>query len=376
MEVLSGITGERNTLALHPRGVFACISPWNFPLAIFTGQVAAALVTGNAVIAKPAEQTPRIAAQAVALLHAAGVPEAALQLACGRGETIGAALVAAPEIAGIVFTGSTATARHIARTLAGRDGPLVPFIAETGGQNCMVVDSSALLEAALDDIVLSAFGSAGQRCSALRVLFAQEEIADALLALIAGAVHELKLGDPLFFSTDVGPVIDAGAKEALLSHIERMKREARLVAAAAMPREAKGHFVPPHVFEINSIAQLPGEVFGPVLHVVRFAARELEALPDLINSTGYGLTFGLYSRIDEHMRLFGEKVKAGNVYINRSMIGATVGAQPFGGEGLSGTGPKAGGPHYLMPFVTERTLTLNTAALGGNIALLTARDKA
>jgi RHH-type proline utilization regulon transcriptional repressor/proline dehydrogenase/delta 1-pyrroline-5-carboxylate dehydrogenase len=369
LQSLTSPAGESNVLSLHPRGVFACISPWNFPLAIFTGQIAAALVTGNTVIAKPAEQTPRVAARAVELLHKAGIPQNALQLICGPGETVGAALTADKRIDGIVFTGGTETAQHIAKTLATRGAPLIPFIAETGGQNCMVVDSSALPEQAVDDIMLSAFGSAGQRCSALRVLFLQEDIADDLLKLLAGAMQELRLGDPMDPATDIGPVIDTGAKNALLAHIEAMKKSAKLIAAAPMPAMG-GHFVAPHAFEIKNISQLERENFGPILHVIRFKADTLSQVADAINSTGYGLTFGIHSRVDENIRLLASRVHAGNIYVNRSMIGATVGVQPFGGEGLSGTGPKAGGPLYLMRFVIERTLTINTAAIGGNVALL------
>lgn len=366
---LTGPAGESNQLSLHPRGVFACISPWNFPLAIFTGQVVAALVTGNAVVAKPAGQTPRIAARAVALLHEAGVPRDVLQMVVGPGGRIGAQLTQSPHIAGVVFTGSQATAQHIGRSLAARTGPIVPLIAETGGQNAMVVDSSALLEQAVDDIMLSAFGSAGQRCSALRVLFVQEEIADELLELLAGAMQELRLGAGHEAATDIGPVIDEEAQSALLDHIEKMKHSARLIATTPLPDKV-GHFVAPHTFELRNISQLTHEVFGPVLHVLRFKSGELAQVADEINSSGYGLTFGIHSRIESHVQLLAARVRAGNIYVNRSMIGATVGVQPFGGEGLSGTGPKAGGPHYLLRFVTERTLTVNTAAIGGNVTLL------
>lgn len=368
-ESFMGPAGESNVLTFHPRGVFACISPWNFPLSIFMGQISAALVAGNTVVAKPAEQTPRIAERAVALLHEAGIPKNVLHLAAGKGETVGASLVTDERVDGVVFTGGTETARHIARSLAARSGALIPFVAETGGQNCMVVDSSALLEQAVDDIILSAFGSAGQRCSSLRVLFVQEDIADELLTLLSGAMQELILGDPLDPCTDIGPVIDEGAKKMLFVHITEMKKSAKFIASAALPK-LSGHFVAPHVFEIKDIKQLKKEVFGPILHVVRFPAKKLPQLPDIINSTGFGLTFGIHSRIDEHIRLFTAAVRAGNIYVNRSMIGATVGVQPFGGERLSGTGPKAGGPHYLLRFVTERVTTVNTAAIGGNISLL------
>ncbi len=367
---LTGPAGESNTLSLHARGVIACVSPWNFPLAIFIGQVVAALVTGNCVVAKPAEQTPMIARRAVELLHEAGIPREVLQLVSGSGEVIGARLVKDSRIDGVVFTGSVETARLIATALIQRGGPIVPLIAETGGQNCMVVDSSALHEQAVDDIMLSAFGSAGQRCSALRVLFVQDDIADEVLHLLTGAMQELQLGDPSKPDTDIGPVIDKESQGMLLAHIEKMKKSARLVAAAPLPSGLSGHFVAAHAFEIKSIGELEREVFGPVLHVVRFKQSELAGLPDVINATGYGLTFGVHSRIDDHIRLLISKVRAGNLYVNRSMIGATVGVQPFGGEGLSGTGPKAGGPHYLLRFVNERTVTINIAAIGGNVSLL------
>jgi len=374
-ERLSGPTGESNQLTLYPRGIFGCISPWNFPLAIFTGQVVAALATGNCVLSKPAGQTTLIAAQAVALLHEAGVPRGALQLVPGSGRVIGNGMVEDPRIAGIVFTGSTDTAQHINQTLAKRKGPIVPLIAETGGQNCMVVDSSALLEQAIDDIVLSAFGSAGQRCSALRVLYVQDDIADQLMDLLAGAMQELRLGYPMELSTDVGPVIDGEARKTLHAHIERMNHEARLIANAPLSSELAmgGYFVAPHAFEIESIKQLPNEVFGPILHIIRFKASELQKVADEINSTGFGLTFGLQSRIEDHVQFFASRIRAGNMYVNRSMTGAVVGVQPFGGEGLSGTGPKAGGPVYLTRFLTERTLTVNTAAIGGNLALLSGK---
>jgi len=361
--------GESNVLSLHPRGIIACISPWNFPLAIFTGQVAAALVTGNAVIAKPAEQTPRIAMRAVELLHEAGVPQEVLALAIGNGETIGAALVAHPAINGVVFTGSSETAQIIGKSLAARGGAIVPLIAETGGQNCMLVDSSALIEHAVDDIITSAFGSAGQRCSALRVLFVDAHIADKLLTLLAGAMHELIIGDPLAPNTDIGAVIDKQTQTMLQNHIERLNREARLIATTPLPN-IQGAFVAPHAFEIKSIADIPCEIFGPILHVIRYPSANLSQVADAINSTGYGLTFGIHSRIDDHINFLVSRVRAGNIYVNRSMTGAVVGVQPFGGEGLSGTGPKAGGPHYLSRFVTERTVTINTAAIGGNVTLL------
>ncbi len=375
-ETLAGPTGESNTLRLVPRGVFGCISPWNFPLAIFTGQVAAALATGNCVLAKPAAQTPLVAAYAVRLMHEAGIPREAVQLIPGSGSVIGKALTEDGRISGIVFTGSMETAQSINRALAARKGAIPAFIAETGGQNCMVVDSSALLEQAVDDIVLSAFGSAGQRCSALRVLYVQEDIAEPLMDLLAGAMQELRLGHPMDFATDVGPVIDGEARRELYRHIERMQQEASLVAASpvAPAIAAAGSFVAPHAFEIKNIRQLEGEVFGPVLHIIRFKASELEQVAEDINSTGFGLTFGLQSRIEDHIDFFASRIKAGNMYVNRGMTGAVVGVQPFGGEGLSGTGPKAGGPHYLLKFLNERTLTINTTAIGGNLALLSGEN--
>ena len=369
-QALTGPAGESNVLTLHPRGVIACISPWNFPLAIFIGQVAAALVAGNCVVAKPAEQTPLVAQRAVALLHEAGVPHDVVQLLPGRGEIVGAALVKDARVSGVVFTGSVETAQAINRALAARPGPIVPLIAETGGQNCMIVDSSALLEQAVDDVILSAFGSAGQRCSALRVLLVQDDIADELLRLLAGAMQELKLGDPLSLDTDIGPVIDAEARDGLLAHIALMTKTGKLVAQSPVPAIAQGYFVTPHAFEISDLSMLTKEVFGPVLHVVRFKNDTLAQIVATINATGFGLTFGVHSRIDEHIRLLVSGIHAGNIYVNRSMIGATVGVQPFGGEGLSGTGPKAGGPHYLLRFVNERTTTINIAAIGGNVSLL------
>jgi RHH-type proline utilization regulon transcriptional repressor/proline dehydrogenase/delta 1-pyrroline-5-carboxylate dehydrogenase len=394
---MPGPTGESNALTLHGRGVFLCISPWNFPLAIFIGQVVAALVSGNSVIAKPAEQTPRIAAAAVALLHKAGIPADALILACGAGETVGATLVAAPEIAGVCFTGSTAVAKLINRTLAGKDGPIVPLIAETGGMNAMIVDSSALLEQACDDIITSAFGSAGQRCSSLRMLFVQEEVAQHLKDLLVGAMDELRVGNPIELTTDIGPVIDRAAQQTLLAHIGAMKRVARWahavggdansnnsldrlrVASHGEPLAAGGlgamppselHFIPPHLFGLDAPSQLTEEIFGPVLHFFTYRAKDLPKLLQQIPATGYGLTFGLHTRLKSKMDEILEAIPAGNRYVNRSMTGAVVGVQPFGGEGLSGTGPKAGGPHYLLRFVTERTTTINTAAIGGNVELL------
>lgn len=370
-ESLPGPTGESNQLDLVGRGVFVCISPWNFPLAIYIGQVAAALVAGNAVLAKPAEQTNAIAWRATQLLLEAGVPSAVLQMTPGPGKDVGAQLTADTRIAGVVFTGSTETARLINRTLAERDGPIIPLIAETGGQNAMLADSSSLPEQLTKDVLMSAFGSAGQRCSALRVLFIQKDVADRTLEILAGAMQELNVGDPALLATDVGPVIDDGAREVLLRHVARMKGEGRLIAATPLPEQCNdGTFVAPHAFEIDSLDQLQREVFGPVLHVIRYSARDMDQVLDAINATGYGLTLGVHSRIESTPRRVAQRVRAGNCYVNRNMIGAVVGVQPFGGEGLSGTGPKAGGPHYLLRFVTERTLTINTAAVGGNASLL------
>ena len=367
---LTGPTGELNQISLHGRGVMVCISPWNFPLAIFVGQVVAALVTGNSVIAKPAEQTPLIAQRAVEMMHSAGVPDDVLFCLPGGGE-LGAALTRDPRIAGVVFTGSTATARAINRTLAERDGALATLIAETGGQNAMIVDSSALPEQVVRDVIQSAFLSAGQRCSALRILFVQEDIADHVLVMLAGAMQEIAIGDPGLLVTDVGPVIDDAQLKMLRQHAQRMDREARLVARAELPAGLPdGHWFAPAAYEIDSIDQLDGEIFGPILHIVRFQARNLDRLIDQINATGYGLTLGVHSRIDRVQQHIAARVGVGNAYINRNMTGAVVGVQPFGGEGLSGTGPKAGGPHYLLRLCTERTLTVNTAAVGGNASLL------
>ncbi|MGE4220722.1 MAG: bifunctional proline dehydrogenase/L-glutamate gamma-semialdehyde dehydrogenase PutA [Alphaproteobacteria bacterium] len=369
---LPGPTGEGNALHLRGRGVFACIAPWNFPLAIFTGQVAAALAAGNAVAAKPAEQTPLIAARAVELLHAAGVPGEVLHLLPGDGPSVGAPLTADPRIAGVAFTGSIETAQAINRTLAARDGPIAALIAETGGQNAMIVDSSALPEQAVRDALASGYQSAGQRCSALRVLFVQEEIADRMLAMLAGAMEELRIGDPGLLATDVGPVIDADAQTMLERHAARMDRAARLLYRCRLgPDCAHGTFFAPCAYEIASMDTLTGEVFGPVVHVLRFAGDRIDAVVDAVNATGYGLTLSVHSRIEATVRRVRERARVGNIYVNRNQIGAVVGVQPFGGESLSGTGPKAGGPHYLHRFATERTVTVDLTAAGGNATLLT-----
>jgi RHH-type proline utilization regulon transcriptional repressor/proline dehydrogenase/delta 1-pyrroline-5-carboxylate dehydrogenase len=369
--VLPGATGERNVMSFAGRGVFACIAPWNFPLSIFTGQVAGALAAGNSVLAKPAEQTPLIAALAVGLLHDAGVPGAVLNLLPGDGARIGATMLSDARLSGVAFTGSTETAAAINRVLAARDGPLAALIAETGGMNAMIVDSSALPEQVTRDAISSAFDSAGQRCSSARVLFLQEDVADKILDMILGAMDELVMGDPFDLTTDIGPIIDEEARANLEKHVKRMTSEARLLKALALdPALEHGVFFPPHVFAIERMDILKREVFGPILHVVRFEAGRLDAVCDAINASGYGLTLGLHSRIDATADFVRERVRAGNMYVNRNQIGAVVEAQPFGGEGLSGTGPKAGGPHYIQRFAVERNLAVNIAAAGGNAALL------
>ncbi len=370
-QALPGPTGERNLLRLRGRGVFVCISPWNFPLAIFIGQVAAALVTGNTVLAKPAEQTPLTAALAVEVLHAAGVPRDVLQLLPGRGSTIGAALVRDARVAGVVFTGSTETARLIARNLAARDGPIATLIAETGGLNAMIVDSSALAEQVVQDVIASAFNSAGQRCSALRLLLVQEEIAPRVMQLLEGAMAQLRVGDPALLETDIGPVIDADALSMLQAHAAKITRNARWQARALLPATAEaGLYFAPLAVEIDSLDVLQREVFGPVVHLLRFRGQDIDTLIDSINALGYGLTLGIHTRVDGLAQRIARRARVGNVYINRNMIGAVVGVQPFGGCGLSGTGPKAGGPHYLERFATEQTVTTNTSAVGGNASLL------
>jgi RHH-type transcriptional regulator, proline utilization regulon repressor / proline dehydrogenase / delta 1-pyrroline-5-carboxylate dehydrogenase len=368
---LVGPTGESNALSLHGRGVFVCISPWNFPLAIFLGQIVAALVTGNTVLAKPAEQTNLVAYRATQLLHLAGIPVDALQLLPGSGKGVGGALCADARIAGVCFTGSTDTARAINRTLAARDAAIATLIAETGGQNAMICDSSALPEQIVKDAMNGAFGSAGQRCSATRVLFVQADIADRVTHLLQGAMGELCIGMPEFLNSDLGPVIDEAAHAVLLQHAARMDKEATLIAQMPLPPNLSGGcFFAPRAYEIASLGVLTREVFGPILHLIRFAAKDLDAVIDSINASGYGLTLGIHSRIDDTIEHIQKRVRVGNCYVNRNMIGAVVGVQPFGGEGLSGTGPKAGGPHYLHRFVTERTLTVNTAAVGGNATLI------
>ncbi|MCA1662169.1 MAG: bifunctional proline dehydrogenase/L-glutamate gamma-semialdehyde dehydrogenase PutA [Novosphingobium sp.] len=367
---LPGPTGETNRLALHGRGVFATIAPWNFPLAIFIGPAAAALAAGNTVVAKPAEQTPLLGALAVRLCHEAGIPDGVIQVLPGDGK-VGATLTAHPLVAGVAFTGSTETARAINRSLAARDGPIPTLIAETGGQNAMLVDSSALPEQVTRDVLASAFQSAGQRCSALRVLYLQDDVADAMLEMIRGGMETLVIGDPERLETDVGPVIDAEAKQALETHIAKMKKAGRKVWQRTLPAQAKrGHFVAPTIIEIDSIADLQKENFGPVLHVARFPADGLDAAIEAINATGFGLTLGLHSRIDATRAFVEARARVGNLYVNRNQIGAVVESQPFGGEGLSGTGPKAGGPNYVVRFATERVVCIDTTAAGGNASLM------
>ncbi len=372
---LPGPTGEVNELSLHGRGVFLCISPWNFPLAIFVGQVAAALAAGNTVIAKPAEQTPLIAARAIELMLEAGVPGDVVQMLPGPGASVGGALVADPRIAGVAFTGSTATARAINRQLAERDGPIVPLIAETGGLNVMLVDATALPEQVVDDVVTSAFQSAGQRCSALRVLYLQEDIADDVVAMLRGAMAELKIGDPAALSTDIGPVIDLDARQMLERHEQRMRTEGKHLASCELGAALTGgYFVAPQVYEIDRLGQLEQEVFGPILHVIRYSVADIPRVLEDINNSGFGLTLGVHSRIDGFAREVFNGTRVGNTYINRNMVGAVVGVNPFGGQGLSGTGPKAGGPHYVLRFATEKTRTDNVVARGGNTQLFSLQE--
>ncbi len=367
---LPGPTGESNSIRLCGRGVFVCISPWNFPLAIFLGQITAALVAGNSVIAKPAPQTPMIAVSIARLMVEAGIPASAFGLLTG-GPDMGAAIVQHPQVAGVAFTGSTATGRAINQALANKSGPIVPLIAETGGQNALIVDSSALPEQVVDDVITSAFRSTGQRCSALRILCLPEATADKILAMLKGAMRELRIGDPGNLITDVGPVIDKPAQQRLFKHVERLKQEAKEIFTASLPAYCmQGIYVAPQAWEIPNIGWLTGEVFGPILHVVRYKPETLGELIAQINGTGFGLTGGVHSRIESTVREIEHGLRVGNFYVNRSLIGAVVGVQPFGGEGLSGTGPKAGGPHYLPRFALERVTSNNLTAAGGNASLL------
>lgn len=374
-KVLQGPTGELNQYTLCPRGVILCISPWNFPLAIFLGQIIAALITGNAVIAKPAHQTPKIANFAVDLLHKAKIPQEVVQLVYGAGHEVGPKLVSDLRICGVMLTGSNITATSINKLLATRDGPIIPFIAETGGQNVMIVDSSALPEQVVVDVIASAFGSAGQRCSCLRVLYIQEDIADNVLKMLAGAMAELTIGNTQDLNTDIGPVIDSDAFKKLQEHKKYLQQEATLVYEVEVEKELlEKNFFPPSMYLISNISQLKQEVFGPILHVIRYDADKLADILKEINSTRYGLTLGIHSRIDDTVDFIINHVHVGNIYVNRNMIGAVVGVQPFGGEGLSGTGPKAGGPYYLPRLTTERSISTNTAAIGGNASLLSENE--
>jgi RHH-type proline utilization regulon transcriptional repressor/proline dehydrogenase/delta 1-pyrroline-5-carboxylate dehydrogenase len=368
---MEGPTGELNELSLHGRGVFACISPWNFPLAIFTGQIGAALAAGNSVVAKPAEPTPLIAQACVDILHESGVPADVLHLTPSPGRAFGEVAFAHQALAGVAMTGSTATALTINRALAARGGAIVPLIAETGGLNAMIVDSTALPEQVVDDAVTSAFMSAGQRCSALRLMFVQDDIADQVIEMIAGAMDELIIGDPADFATDVGPVITAAAAAGLAQHAQRMRSEARIVKVCDLgAAHANGSFFAPHLIELKDASQLTREEFGPMLHVVRYKSTQIAHVLQSIRATGFGLTLGVQTRLESFWKEVFQGTVVGNTYINRNMIGAVVGVQPFGGSGLSGTGPKAGGPHYVARFANEKTLTVNTTATGGNAALL------
>jgi RHH-type proline utilization regulon transcriptional repressor/proline dehydrogenase/delta 1-pyrroline-5-carboxylate dehydrogenase len=367
---LPGPTGERNLLRLRGKGVFGCISPWNFPLAIYTGQIAAALAAGNTVVAKPAEQTPITAAYATSLLLQAGVPPDALQFVPGDGAEVGGALTRDPRLAGVVFTGSTDTARLIERSMAARPGAIGTLVAETGGLNVMLADSSALAEQLVLDVVQSGFNSAGQRCSALRVLLVQEEIAPRVRTLLAGAMDDLVVGDPARLETDVGPVIDDEALAMLEKHAAQIVTGASWSHRAPKAANPKGRFFAPLAVEIESLASMQREIFGPIVHLLTYRARDLDAVVSAVNALGYGLTLGIHTRIDGLAQRIARELRVGNVYINRNMIGAVVGVQPFGGMGLSGTGPKAGGPYYLHRFATEQTITTNTAAIGGNAGLL------
>lgn len=372
--ILPGPTGERNEMMLRGMGVVLCISPWNFPLAIFLGQVAASIVAGNTVIAKPASQTVFISARVIAWLHEVGVPPGVVQLLVGKGSVVMDPLVRDPRVMGVVFTGSTETAQHIQQQLATRKGAIARLIAETGGQNAMIVDSSALPEQVTSDVMTSAFRSAGQRCSALRVLFLPEVTADKIIAMIKGAMAEWHIGDPSQLSTDMGPVIDEAAKAQLNHHVDKMKRTAKWICAAPLVCE-RGSYVSAHLIEIASLACLEREVFGPILHVIRYKSDALDDVIRQINETGYGLTLGVHSRITETVEKIKACVRVGNIYVNRNMIGAVVGVQPFGGEGLSGTGPKAGGSHYLPRLAVERVCSVNTTASGGNASLMSLQEE-
>lgn len=372
---LPGPTGEKNTISYEPRGTFICISPWNFPLAIFTGQIVAALMAGNSVIAKPAEQTPKIAAKILEIFEHAGLPKQTLQLVFGDGQ-LGAELVYHDHVAGVAFTGSTEVAQKINMTLAANEGPIVPLIAETGGQNAMIVDSSALPEQVIDDVIHSAFGSTGQRCSALRVLYLQNDIADTVINMLKGAMAELRLGSPQEITTDIGPVIDGEAHNRLVHHKKFLEANGKFIAETPMEEKSGDEFFfAPCAFEIKSLDMLEeGEVFGPILHIIRYNGASIDHIINEINNSGYGLTFGVHTRIDTNWKNIASKIKAGNIYINRGMTGAIVGSQPFGGRDLSGTGPKAGGPNYIKAFTTEKVVSIDTTASGGNATLVSLEE--
>jgi RHH-type proline utilization regulon transcriptional repressor/proline dehydrogenase/delta 1-pyrroline-5-carboxylate dehydrogenase len=373
--VLIGPTGEENTLQYEGRGVMACISPWNFPCAIYVGQMIAALIAGNTVLAKPAEQTPLVAQKVIDLMREVGFDSEVVQLLPGQGERVGPAIIAHPHLKGVLFTGSTQTAKILQKGIADREGEIIPLIAETGGQNTFIVDSSALPEQVTQDVIESAFLSAGQRCSACRVLFVQEDVADKMIRMIAGAMKELVVGNPHFLSTDIGPVIDQDALAMLNAHADKMSAAHTKIAQTPLSKDAQnGYFFAPCAFEIPSIDVLEKEVFGPILHIVRFKIKDLDKVIQTINNTGYGLTLGIHSRIVENVNQIVASARVGNIYINRNMVGAVVGVQPFGGEGLSGTGPKAGGPHYLTRLTVEKTISNNTAAAGGNASLMSLSD--
>jgi RHH-type proline utilization regulon transcriptional repressor/proline dehydrogenase/delta 1-pyrroline-5-carboxylate dehydrogenase len=369
--LLTSPTGETNVYTLGSRGIFVCISPWNFPIAIFTGQIVAALMAGNAVIAKPAEQTSITGQYIAKLMHQSGVPADVLNLIIGDG-VIGSALTEHKDVAGVAFTGSTEVAQKINRTLANKEGSIAKLIAETGGQNAMIVDSSALTEQVIDDVVQSAFGSAGQRCSACRVLYIQEDVANKTIQMLEGAMAELKLGNPKYLSTDIGPLIDEEALMIVQQHKTKLAGFGKKIAEVPHDQtiSQKGHFFAPSAYEIPGLDFLEKEVFGPVLHVIRFKSEEIDQLIDEINDNGYGLTFGIHSRIESFIEKLTSRIKCGNIYVNRGTTGAVVGVQPFGGRGLSGTGPKAGGPHYLHAFATEKVVSTDTTAAGGNASLV------
>ena len=372
--VLPGPTGESNILTMHGRGVFLCISPWNFPLAIFVGQVCAALISGNTVLAKPASQTPLIAALAIGLLHKAGVAQSVVQLLVANGKTINDIVIPDPRVQGIMFTGSNQTAKQIQQGISGRDGAIIPFIAETGGMNAMIVDSTSLIEQVIADVISSAYGSAGQRCSALRVLYIQDDIIDSFIKTLSGAMLDLTIGNPEELSTDIGPVIDRHALQELQHHENYLRNNFKCVTKAQISTNDEGYFFGPCAYIINGMSDLSGEVFGPILHIAPYKAEEIDRIIDEINAVGYGLTFGMHSRIDEQVEYVTSRIKVGNIYVNRNMVGAVVGTQPFGGNGLSGTGPKAGGPNYLHRLMIEKTTCINTTAAGGNASLLSLGD--